>query len=225
MQNFFFYRSLILLFGMSILAFGVVLSIYSQLGTSPISSVPYTFSYFIPMTIGTLTIIMHAIFILIQKALLGKDFKAIQWLQLLMGILFGLLIDVMLYLTNGWIFENYFIQLSLSLASCVLTAIGVCLMVKANLILLAGDGLYIAFVKRFGFDLGNTKTVGDCVLVSIAAISSYIMLEKIVGIREGTIITALLVGTIIKFIRPYFDFIRFEKTEISNKTLADDVQK
>lgn len=207
----FFYRSLILLLGTTILAFGVVLSIHSHLGTSPISSLPYSFSYFIPLSVGTLTIIMHIFFILIQMLLLGKNFQWIQWLQIVMGIIFGVMIDLALYWTRTWQFDHYMVQLSLSLLSCLLTAIGVCLMVKSNLVLLAVDGLYQAFVKRFGFNLGNCKTIGDCILVSIAALSSYLVLHQVIGVREGTVITALLVGSIIKVIKPYFDVINFDK--------------
>lgn len=213
MPSYFLYRSFILLLGISILAFGVVLSIYSHLGTSPISSGPYTYSYFVPLSVGTLTIIMHSIFILIQMLLLGRNFQWVQWLQLLLGFVFGMLIDLILALTSTWSFTSYFTQLSSSLISCLLTAVGVCLMVKANLILLAGDGLYTAFVKRFGIDLGTCKTIGDCVLVAIAALSSYLALGEIVGIREGTIITALLVGSIIRVIKPYFDFLDLNETK------------
>ncbi|QIO05744.1 YczE/YyaS/YitT family protein [Acinetobacter shaoyimingii] len=210
MPHLIFYRSLLLLLGISILAFGVVLSIHSHLGTAPISSVPYTFSYLVPLSVGTLTILMHALFIVIQMLLLGRNFQWFQWSQLFMGIIFGFLIDGILNLTASWSFEFYATRLFISLMSCVLTAIGVCLMVKANLILLAGDGLYIAFVKRFGFNLGNCKTVGDCILVSISILSSYLVLHEVVGVREGTIITALLVGSIIRMIKPYFDLIQLD---------------
>lgn len=60
-------RYLILLAGLAIMAFGVAFSIKASLGTSPISSVPYVISLFTPLTVGTATILMHCVFIVIQS--------------------------------------------------------------------------------------------------------------------------------------------------------------
>ena len=59
-------RYLLLLLGLSIMAFGVAFSIKASLGTSPISSVPYVVSLFAPLTVGTATIIMQCVFIVMQ---------------------------------------------------------------------------------------------------------------------------------------------------------------
>ncbi|OTG76489.1 hypothetical protein B9T33_16095 [Acinetobacter sp. ANC 5054] len=83
-------------------------------------------------------------------------------------------------------------------------------MVKASLVFLAGEGLYQAIALRFKLDFGNCKTYGDIVLVSIAVIASWFVLHEIIGVREGTIITALLVGTLVKHIFPKLNFIQFK---------------
>lgn len=210
MPSYFLKRIFILLSGLTLLAFGVALSIRSSLGTSPISSLPYVYSYFIPLTIGTLTIFLHIIFILLQMLILGKDFQWIQWLQLIVGIVFGFMIDCMLWLTQSLHAENYTFQLLLCLAGCLLTAIGVIFQVKAKLIFLAGEGLYLAYASRFNVSYGTCKTYGDIILVTIAAISSYIALNEIVGIREGTIISAFLIGTLVKTLIAKFNFLDFK---------------
>ncbi|RZG64260.1 MULTISPECIES: DUF6198 family protein [Acinetobacter] len=66
----------------ALLIFGVVLSIHSNLGTSPISSVPYSFSFILDRSIETLTVLMHILMIALQMILLGKKFQWHQWLQL-----------------------------------------------------------------------------------------------------------------------------------------------
>ena len=205
----FFPRLFLLLSGLGLLAFGVVLSIHSNLGTSPISSVPYSFSYIFPLTVGTLTVLMHIIMILLQMLILKSRFQWIQWLQLPVGILFGAFIDGLMWLTQGWSIENYPLQILACLASCLITALGVSLVVKASLVLLAAEGLYQAIAVRYRFDFGNCKTYGDILLVSIAVISSWLVLHQVIGVREGTIITALLVGTLVKRILPKLSFIQF----------------
>lgn len=205
----FFPRLFLLLSGLGLLAFGVVLSIHSNLGTSPISSVPYSFSYIFPLTVGTLTVLMHIVMILLQMLILKSHFQWIQWLQLPVGILFGAFIDGLMWLTQGWSIESYPLQLLACLASCLITALGVSLVVKASLVLLAAEGLYQAIAVRYRLDFGNCKTYGDILLVSIAVISSWLVLHQVIGVREGTIITALLVGTLVKRILPKLSFIQF----------------
>ena len=202
-------RVLVLIFGLCTLAFGVALSIRSNLGTSPISSVPYTFSYIFPLSVGTLTIIMHIFMILLQMLILGKNFKALQWLQLPVGIVFGVFIDGMLWLTQSWHIEHYIWQLIFCMLSCLITAIGVCIVIRAGLIMLAAEGLYLAYATRFKKEFGQCKTVGDIILVLIAVCGSYFYLYEIIGVREGTIITALLVGTLVRKLMPYFNFLDF----------------
>lgn len=66
-------RYLFFLSGLSIIAFGVAFSVKASLGTSPISSVPYVVSLFTPLTVGTATIIMHCVFLVMQILILRKN--------------------------------------------------------------------------------------------------------------------------------------------------------
>lgn len=79
-------RYLLLFLGLSIMAFGVAFSIKAELGTSPISSVPYVVSLFAPLTVGTATILMHCVFILLQILILRRQYHPIQLMQLPGGI-------------------------------------------------------------------------------------------------------------------------------------------
>ena len=84
---------------------------------------PYSFSYIFPLSIGSLTVIIHIVMILLQMLILKSQFQWIQWLQLSVGILFGAFIDVLMWSTQGWSIENYALQLLACLASCLITAL------------------------------------------------------------------------------------------------------
>ena len=86
-------RYLILVIGLFIMAFGVALSTKAELGTSPVSCVPYVLSCALPYTMGTLTVAMHIVFIVIQILLLRKDYEPVQLLQLLVAFVFGYFTD------------------------------------------------------------------------------------------------------------------------------------
>ena len=203
-------RLSLLLLGLLLLAFAVAISIRSDLGTSPISSLPYVYSFIVPLSVGTLTILMHIFMIIGQHILLRQDFRWTRWLQLPVGVVFGFAIDLMLWLTQSWEPNNYLQQMLYCLLSCIVTAVGVCMVIKANLIFLAGEGLYQAFSMRFNWNFASCKLYGDIVLVSLAVISSYMVLHHIVGVREGTIIAAVLVGILVKQILPRLAFIQFK---------------
>lgn len=71
-------RFVLLISGLALMAFGVVLSIHSNLETSPISSVPYSFCFMLERSIGTLTVLMDILMIALHMISLGKKF---QWHQ------------------------------------------------------------------------------------------------------------------------------------------------
>ena len=105
-----FKRFLFLCLGLIIMAFGVAFSIQAALGTSPISSVPYVTSAISGLSVGTTTIIMNFIFILIQIAILRREYDWFQLLQLPAAILFGVMIDVAKICIQGITASNYFEQ-------------------------------------------------------------------------------------------------------------------
>ena len=187
-------RYLLLLVGLSIMAFGVAFSIKASLGTSPISSVPYVVSLFTPLTVGTATITMHCVFILLQILILRKNYHPIQLMQLPVAFFFGYLTDFGVWAVQGITCNTYWQQWIVCLIGILLVAVGVSFEVKA-----AGEGVVLAICKvlpkvKFGY----MKVGFDVTLVVIACILSIVFTGRLQGVREGTVAAALLVGLIAK---------------------------
>nr|WP_320036641.1 cytidylate kinase family protein [uncultured Bacteroides sp.] len=214
-------RCIVLVIGLFIMAIGVALSIKANLGTSPVSCVPYVYSLGFPMTVGLLSIIVNVLMILLQIVLLRKEYQLIQLVQLPVALIFGFFIDFAMFLLSGLQTSNYIYQWTLCLLSCVIIAFGVFLEVKANVTYLAGEGLSIAISKAFNKEFGKAKVGVDASLVIIGVASSFILLHRLEGIREGTIAAALLVGTIARFYNKNFKFIDslvyIDKKEVSEQ--------
>jgi len=194
-----FKRSIALIAGLFIMAFGVALSVKANLGTSPISCVPYVYSLGFPITIGAASIVMNAVLILLQIAVLRKEYQLIQLLQFPVAVVFGFFIDFAMFILSDLQPSNYLWQWILCLLSCAIIAFGVFLEVKAKVTYLAGEGLSLAISKAFHMEFGKVKVGLDSTLVIIGIVSSFLFLHNIQGIREGTIAAALLVGTMAKF--------------------------
>ena len=69
-----FKRYLIFLVGLFISSLGVSLVTKANLGTSPISSIPYVLSLNFSLTLGNFTIIFSLFLIALQLMILRKDF-------------------------------------------------------------------------------------------------------------------------------------------------------
>ena len=192
-------RYLLLLVGLSIMAFGVAFSIKASLGTSPISSVPYVISLFTPLTVGTATITMHCVFILLQILILRKNYHPIQLMQLPVAFFFGYLTDFGVWAVQGITCNTYWQQWIVCLIGILLVAVGVSFEVKAGVVVLAGEGVVLAICKvlpkvKFGY----MKVGFDVTLVVIACVLSIVFTGRLQGVREGTVAAALLVGLIAK---------------------------
>ena len=191
-------RYLLLLVGLAIMAFGVAFSIKASLGTSPISSVPYVVSLFAPLTVGTATIIMHCVFILLQILILRKKYHPIQLMQLPVAFFFGYLTDFGVWAVQGITCNHYLQQWLVCLIGIFLVAMGVSLEVKAGVVVLAGEGVVLAICKVLPVKFGYMKVGFDVTLVAIACILSFVFTGRLQGVREGTVAAALLVGLIAK---------------------------
>lgn len=192
-------RYLLLLIGLAIMAFGVAFSIKASLGTSPISSVPYVVSLFAPLTVGTATITMHCVFIILQILILRKNYHPIQLMQLPVAFFFGYLTDFGVWAVQGIICHTYWQEWIICVIGIVLVAVGVSLEVKAGVVVLAGEGVVLAICKVLPkIKFGYMKVGFDVTLVVIACVLSIVFTGKLQGVREGTVAAALLVGTIAK---------------------------
>ncbi len=192
-------RYLLLLVGLSIMAFGVAFSIKASLGTSPISSVPYVVSLFTPFTVGTATIVMHCVFILLQILILRKNYHPIQLMQLPVAFFFGYLTDFGVWAVQGISCHTYWQQWIVCLIGIFLVAVGVSFEVKAGVVVLAGEGVVLAICKVLPpIKVGYMKVGFDVTLVVIACVLSVVFTGHLQGVREGTVAAALLVGLIAK---------------------------
>ncbi|MCM1178329.1 MAG: DUF6198 family protein [Clostridium sp.] len=207
--------------GLVLVAIGVAFSIKSDLGTSPISCPPYVLSLWGGLTVGQYTICMHMLFVCLQILLLRKQFKAESLLQLVASFLFGFLTDGALWLIHGIQASAFSGKFILMIISCIITAAGISIEVRAKAWMLAGEMTTAAFATVTGKKFSNVKIAFDISLVLIAALISWAIFGNplaageftslkdsllaqqegvIIGI--GTIVSAIITGLLMKVIDP-----------------------
>lgn len=145
------------------------------------------------------------IFILIQVVLLRGDFEKRQYLQLVIGTIFSVFVDFSMILVNGINPAGYINQMILLLFSCVVVAFGVLLEIQTEIVYLPADGVIVAISKVLKKEFSYVKPFVDSSMVILAAALSIIFLGYLAGVREGTIISAIIIGPIVKVLKGLFD--------------------
>ena len=192
-----------------VIAFGTSLSIRANLGSSPISAPPYVLSLVpgIGLTMGMMTIMMHVLFIIIQMALLRRNFERRQLMQIFVSFLFGFYTDVTMWLTsylqvpldmNPMIgYPLRFIEL---LIGGALLAYGIAAEVRCDSLMLAGEGLPLAIARAVRKDFGKVKICSDTGLVAIGVTFMFIFFGrwdwKMIGV--GTLVSMFYVGFMVR---------------------------
>ena len=198
-----FNRYIVYIISLFIISLGASLSIKANLGTSPLICIPYVSSLITNLTVGTTSFIFSIILIAIQVILLRRGFEKRQFLQIVIGTIFSLFIDVTLMMISFINLTDYISQVFILLLSCVVMAFGVLLEVKTEVVFIPGDGFIVAIAKVLKKEFGKVKSYCDVSFVVIAVILSFAFLGYLAGVREGTVISALIIGQIVRIFKKY----------------------
>ena len=193
-------RVILYVVGLLFMAFGVAFSVNSNLGVSPVNSLPYVISKIIHMDLGNCVILVFSFYILVQILVMRKDFKWINLTQLIFSTIFGYFVDLAKWIVGDFAIPTYAGQLLMLAISILLVAIGVSLYMGVKLVNMPMEGMTHAVNRVFFPDkpFHDIKVIMDCLTVVIGIVLSFVFLGKLDGIREGTVICALLVGKLMK---------------------------
>lgn len=202
-QKYFIRRVIIYILGLLFLAFGVAFSVNSKLGVSPVNSLPYVVSLITQMDMGNCVIVIFGSYILVQILLLRRNFQWINLTQMVFSTLFGYFVDFAKWVVGDFALPTYFGQLAMLAISTILVAAGVCLYMDVKLVNMPMEGMTHAIREALlpGLGFHDVKVIMDCVVVGIGVVLSFVFLGSLAGIREGTVICALLVGKLMKPIK------------------------
>ena len=203
----------IFLVGLFIASLGVAFSAKAGLGTSPVSSVPYSVSLVNhALSFGWWLNMWSLLQILVQVALLrGKCSPVDIVIQTVLAFVYGYLTDFSCWLLSGLNPSSYPVQFALMLLGCAVLALGIWIQFKGGVAMLPGEAMNRAISTVTGKRYENVKIFFDVLYILIAAAICMIFLGELKGVREGSVIAALLVGNLIKLYNRLFDKILGEK--------------
>jgi len=197
-------RGLIYILGLFLMALGVAFSVNSNLGISPITSLPYIVSQVTGMSMKVWVIAIFGFYIVLQALILRKDFKPVNLLQILFVTIFGYFTDFAKKIVGDFTLPGYVGMLVMLVVGIMFIALGVFLYIEVELVPMPMEGLTLALSKKLKRPFPSVKIALDYITVAVSIIISLIGLRHLEGIREGTVITAVITGKMIAVIKNFF---------------------
>ena len=191
-------RMLIFFFGLCMLSLGIATTTHAELGTGTLSSVALVLNRATGVSMGFFVFLTNFFFFVIQiiidsRAILQKALR-----QLPICAAFGLIFDIAMMVTSFVAPETYVGQIGYVLLGTLGVGIGIASMVFARIAILPPEGVVLAVLGRWGGSFGTLRMGIDIFRGVVASTLSLILFGTVVGVREGTLIAALLGGQIAK---------------------------
>lgn len=181
-------------------AFGVTLVTRSTLGVNSVACFSYVISVYFPVTMGTITISFNACMLIGQFFIFTREQRRRELVNVMLQVpaicIFGVMVDIWMWLLSDLPLYNYAFKMGMLLIGSAIIALNIAMQATASVTMLSCDAFVLHLSRRIQKKMGRVKLCYDLILVCSAALMSLCCsgFTEIVGIREGTVIGAIIVG-------------------------------
>lgn len=192
--------------GMVISSLGNTLMVKMMLGQSTFNAMTYNLSLLTGLRMGDISIIWNTCLMIIQIVILNKSFKKMQLLQMVPGIICGVVLNFFMYdffLTSNLVVDNYFIELIIFVTGLIINAFGISLVTSARIVAAPCESLCLVLAKKTSKSFKFYRIGSDIVFVVIAVIAMFLLRKNTNTIREGTIINLVCMGILIGYFNDF----------------------
>lgn len=191
----------------SMIGFGMSLIIKANLGQSTVSGFTNALAHVLNVKAGTVLIYFNLLCFAFELVLLGKKVKPILILQPLLSLVFGNIVNFFLYdfayLANLNL-NQYGSQVIGLIIGIIMMSFGVSLMMSVKLVVLPYDAFIVVFSDHFKLPFVKVRTGADFLFVISSLIMAWAFSLSYMPVREGTVIFALTVGSLIAFFSKFW---------------------
>lgn len=184
-----------------LLGFGIALVATTGLGSTAITSLALVLSNVLDMSFGLMTLIQNLVFVFIQILILKSNFPKRQYLQILVSFLLGIAIDLWGQILPDFSHQNYLVTWLIFLVGCLSIAIATVFQLKSDIVYNPAEGVVQAISLSIKQPFSKIKTIVDTMIVISAILTSLVAFGNLVGVREGTILSALIIGQLVGWIQ------------------------
>ena len=191
-------RIALMLAGIAVMALGIDVVVKADLGNSPISATPNVLALGFPaVSFGTFMLGWQCFLVLVQVALLRREFRLVDLWQIPISVFFGLCIDWFMELLGASAPTTYLASwLWLAVGMAVLAA-GIVMTVVSGTVMNCGEAVVQAVVRKTGARFGTVKVGFDLACAALAVLCALVFVGHLAGVREGTVVCAALTGVVV----------------------------
>ena len=206
-----FYTEAAYIIGLAALALGTALMEKADFGLSMVVAPPYILhlkiSEFLPFfSFGMAQYTFQAVLVILLAVFMRK-IKLSYLFSFVTAVLFGFLLDGVMILTDMLSFEGLLMRIPIYVIGMLCCTFGIALLFRTYI----PPEVYELFVKevseKYGYNIHRCKTVYDCTSCVLSVVLSFAFFGFGVfrGISYGTVVCALVNGTLISFFSKLLD--------------------
>lgn len=187
-----------LLIGVSLISIGIALMNKSGLGQTAYSGFATAIGLVSHIKSGTVLIVFNMSCVIGQIILLGKAFHKLQWLQVIVAYLSGLMVNFWIYdfsLTSTYVPGNYLTQWILTILGIIVISIGVAIVMASETIKMPLEAFVLVISERIKRPFAQLRTLVDVISIILGLLLVLIFHLGFETLREGTWISMVLLGT------------------------------
>ena len=191
-------RIALMLVGIAVMALGIDIVVKADLGNSPISATPNVLSLgFTAVSFGTFMLGWQCFLVLVQIALLRREFRLVDLWQVPISVFFGVCIDTFMALLGPAAPTSYVASWLWLAGGMAVLALGIVMTVVSGTVMNCGEAVVQAVVRKTGARFGTVKVGFDLACAALACLCSFLFVGHLAGVREGTFVCAAFTGVIV----------------------------
>lgn len=192
-------KSIVLTILVSLVGVGVALTLKADIGVGAWDALAATLAGMVGIPIGTMGIILNCSCVILQMVLLQKNFRKIQLLQFPISILFGSIINFMLYnIFNAFTVDAYSMKIIFLLMGYVVIAFSVGSVMVMNMVTFPLEGASMVVSDKLNKKFHIVRQLVDVLSVVLALVLIFAFSQPL-SVREGTIIGVIIFGPLMGF--------------------------
>lgn len=191
-------RIALMLVGIAVMALGIDIVVKADLGNSPISATPNVLSLgFTAVSFGTFMLGWQCFLVLVQIALLRREFRLVDLWQIPISVFFGVCIDTFMALLGPAAPTSYVVSWLWLAGGMAVLALGIVMTVVSGTVMNCGEAVVQAVVRKTGARFGTVKVGFDLACAALACLCSFLFVGHLAGVREGAFVCAAFTGVIV----------------------------
>ena len=152
---------------------------------------------FTAVSFGTFMLGWQCFLVLVQIALLRREFRLVDLWQIPISVFFGVCIDAFMALLGPAAPTSYVASWLWLAGGMAVLALGIVMTVVSGTVMNCGEAVVQAVVRKTGARFGTVKVGFDLACAALACLCAFLFVGHLAGVREGTFVCAAFTGVIV----------------------------